>query len=172
MDKETMKKMKLKPNTVYKIHPDQVDFLKEVAIKLGKVKKASMTPLTFFRYLLNNTARGKTIVMASFDEEGKINACISLTSHLDEQLKQILWIDFAWKDPKAPQELIDTCMSYVDKVAKNMKVSFIRTQMARGAKAASKKYGFEYKTTVLEKEVKKDDQKNNSKVTESAQTNS
>lgn len=160
MDKDTMKKLNIKPNTIYKIHPDQFELLKEVAIKVGKVKKGTMTPTSFFRYLNINTPRGKTVVMASFDEEGKLNACISLTSHVDEEMKRILWIDFAWKDPKAPKELNDTCMKYVERIAKDIKASVIRTQMARGVKAASKKYGFDYKTTILEKEVDRDDTKN------------
>ncbi len=159
MTEKELKERGIKTGVIYRIHPDELEILKEISIKVNKIKKGNITPIGFFRYLMINVPTGKTIALASFDDKGGIESCMTLTIHLDDMLKKFLWIDFAWKNPKTETKLADSYTEHVDYIARQNGIKIIRTEMQRGYKAAIKKYGFEYRSTILEREVKIEEEK-------------
>ena len=144
-----MKQKDTKANVIY--YTTKYDILEEVVRKTDEVKNNDLLKSEFIVRLGVYITNKSGMVLVSFGEDKKMNACMVVSRHIDKW-GEYLWIDFAWIDPhcrhlrqRYEDEIISTCQI--------RGIKRIQMRMNRGYKAMNKLSGTYEIARILEKEV-------------------
>jgi len=151
---------KIEPNEIYIIN--QSNFVMQAGI-LGKIymtraesKLEKIDCDKFMDYFTKSLAFGKCICLVSFNDKKELNACVVLLLKVNPFEGMILWLEWIWTDGHN-LKLGKKYLKRIEDIAKELKIKKIAGATNRNIKALSRKYDFEEKYCVMEKEVKMDE---------------
>jgi len=153
---------KIKPNEVYMIN--KINYATHVAVLVkicGTLKYAKREPIDpdiFIEYIPKALALGHCIILVTFNEKQELNTCIVMLLKPNPIKGKVLWIEWAWSDGK-DLELGNKVFEKVEDLAQKLGAKRIAASMERGIEAVYKKYGLKQAYIVVEKEVKKNVEK-------------
>lgn len=125
----------------------------KIANQTRLMKNKQLEPAGFLKHMIYGLKNNSTIILVS-PEKGEMQACIVMTI-IKEFSQIILWIDFAWIEPRN-KDIGQKLMKAVDDTAKTLKANCIRGRMTRGMGGAKKKYGFKKTYEVVSKQIEED----------------
>jgi len=152
----------IEPNEVYIINKlnfaSHANVLARICTTFKYVKKDPADPYIFLENVSKGLAFGKCIILVTFNDEQDLTSCAVLFLNNNIAKGKILWIEWAWSDGK-DLKLGLKVFKKIEEMAQILKADRIAGAMTRGFRAVSKKYGFKEAYRVIEKEVKKNVEK-------------
>ena len=152
----------IEPNEVYMINKlnfaSHANVLAKICTTLQYAEKDPIDPYIFLEYVSKGLAFGKCIILVTFNEKQDLNSCAVLLLNNNPVKGKILWIEWAWSDGK-DLKLGLKVFKKIEELAQKLEADRIAGAMTRGFRAVSKKYGFKEAYRVIEKEVKKNVEK-------------
>ena len=152
----------IEPNEVYIINKlnfaSQANVLAKICTTLQDVKGDPLDPYIFLEYVSKALAFGRCIIFVTFNENQELNSCaVTLVNNVPSK-GRILWIEWAWSDGK-DLNLGKKVLKRMEEIAQKIEANTIAGAMQRGFGGVLRKYGFKVSYRVIEKEVKKNVEK-------------
>jgi len=132
-----MEKKDIIPNQIY--YTTNLEILAEVVEKNERIKNSDFLKSEFLKSLISYAINKNGIVLVSFNEEKKLNGCVVLSRHLDEQ-GEYIFFDFRWLDPANYKELMHKYYNEVIGTAKVRGIKRIQGTAGRCFRVAEKYY--------------------------------
>ena len=152
----------IEPNKVYIINKlnfaSQANVMAKICTTLKDIKGEPIDPYIFLEYISKALAFGRCIILVTFNEKQELNSCVVTLLNNNPVKGKILWLEWCWSDSK-DLSLGKKVLERLEDLAQKLGANKIAGAMQRGFAAVLRKYDFKVAYKVIEKDVKKNVEK-------------